>query len=83
MPRPKKDPERDRELGANVLFWRKRCGVTQEHLAEFTGVSQQQILKYEKGETSMSAVRIEQIAQVLDLPVQRLFEPPPKKNDMP
>ena len=49
-------------------------GVTQQQLAERVGIKFQQIQKYETGMNRVSASRLWDIAEVLDVPVGYFFE---------
>jgi transcriptional regulator with XRE-family HTH domain len=51
-----------------------RAGLSQQALAERIGLSFQQVQKYEKGTNRMGASRLIQIASVLNVPVEALFE---------
>lgn len=57
-------------LGALIRKIRKASGISQDALAEKTGVSYQQIQKYEYGSTSITVTRLRQIASALDVPVE-------------
>jgi transcriptional regulator with XRE-family HTH domain len=48
--------------------------MSQEKLGEALGLTFQQIQKYEKGTNRVGASRIQQIAEVLKVPVSFLFE---------
>jgi transcriptional regulator with XRE-family HTH domain len=64
----------DVHVGEQVTARRRLLGVTQEQLAEATGITFQQIQKYEKGRNRISASRLFQFARVLDAPVSFFFE---------
>jgi transcriptional regulator with XRE-family HTH domain len=49
-------------------------GMSQEKLGEALGLTFQQIQKYEKGTNRVGASRIQQIAEILQVPVSFLFE---------
>lgn len=51
---------------------RKAAGLTQEALANALGVSYQQVQKYEKGTTRMSAGRLRHAASLFGVPLQDL-----------
>ena len=69
----------DRHAGARVRMRRMMLGMSQEKLGHALGVSFQQVQKYEKGENRMGASRLQQVAQVFEVPVSFFFEgaPPP------
>jgi len=62
-----------KEIGEKLKEFRKRKGLTQEQLAEKTGVSFQQIQLYENGKTRMNTDKLQVIAQALSLPVAAFF----------
>jgi transcriptional regulator with XRE-family HTH domain len=64
----------DVHLGRRLWRRRRMLGVTQQQLATVCGVRFQQIQKYECGQNRMSAGRLWQIAQALDVPVDYFFE---------
>jgi transcriptional regulator with XRE-family HTH domain len=53
-------------------------GVTQQELGRQIGVTFQQVQKYEKGTNRVGASRLQQIARVLRVPVEFLFEGAPQ-----
>ena len=61
-------------VGKRIRHRRWMNGVTQQQLAESVGIKFQQIQKYETGMNRVSASRLWDIANVLDVPVSFLFE---------
>jgi transcriptional regulator with XRE-family HTH domain len=55
-------------------------GMSQEKLGEALGLTFQQIQKYEKGTNRVGASRIQQISEVLQVPVSFLFEGGPTSS---
>jgi transcriptional regulator with XRE-family HTH domain len=49
-------------------------GMSQERLGEALSLTFQQVQKYEKGTNRMGASRIQQISEILQVPVSFLFE---------
>ena len=49
-------------------------GLTQQQLAEMVGVTYQQAHKYERGINRVSAGRLYQIAEVLNVPITYFYE---------
>ena len=70
----------DRHVGRRVQEKRLDLGLTQTALAKAVGVSFQQVQKYEKGTNRIGASRLQQIAQVLGVPVTYLFEGAPQER---
>ena len=64
----------DVHVGKRVRHRRWMVGRTQQQLAEAVGIKFQQIQKYETGMNRVSASRLWDIANVLDVPVSFFFE---------
>lgn len=64
----------DRLVGSNIRIFRTAKGMSQTALGDSLGVTFQQIQKYEKGVNRVGSSRLQKIAEVLDVPVNRLFD---------
>jgi len=64
----------DALVGHNVRIYRLQAGLTQKELGHRIGVSFQQIQKYETGVNRVAPGRLTQMADILGVPVQALFE---------
>src|SRR5690349_25169695 len=64
----------DIHLGRRLRRRRRILGLTQQQLAGACGVRFQQIQKYECAANRMSAARIWQLAEVLQVPVSYFYE---------
>jgi transcriptional regulator with XRE-family HTH domain len=64
----------DRYVGARVRERRILMGLTQQQMAEQTGVSYQQTYKYEKGTNRISAGRLFSMAEALSVDVSYFFD---------
>jgi len=64
----------DKYVGSRVRMRRIMLGMSQEKLGEALGLTFQQIQKYEKGTNRVGASRIQQISEILEVPVSFLFE---------
>ncbi len=64
----------DRHVGSRVRMRRIMLGMSQEKLGEALGLTFQQVQKYEKGTNRVGASRIQQISEILQVPVSFLFE---------
>ena len=64
----------DVHVGKRVRHRRWLVGMTQQQLAEQVGIKFQQIQKYETGANRVSASRLWDIADALDVPVSFFFE---------
>jgi transcriptional regulator with XRE-family HTH domain len=67
----------DRHVGSRVRMRRLMLEMSQEKLGEGLGLTFQQIQKYEKGTNRIGASRIQQISEILHVPVSFLFEGAP------
>lgn len=66
--------EIDIHLGRRLRRRRRLLGLTQQELAAACGVRFQQIQKYECAANRMSAARLWQLAEVLEVPVSYFYE---------
>ena len=64
----------DVHVGKRIRHRRWLAGVTQQQLAERVGIKFQQIQKYETGANRVSASRLWDIAEALDVDVSFFFE---------
>jgi transcriptional regulator with XRE-family HTH domain len=64
----------DVHVGKRVRHRRWLIGMTQQQLAQQVGIKFQQIQKYEAGANRISASRLWDIADALDVPVSFFFE---------
>ncbi len=67
----------DKHVGSRVRMRRLMLEMSQEKLGEGLGLTFQQIQKYEKGTNRIGASRIQQICEILQVPVSFLFEGAP------
>lgn len=67
----------DRHVGNRVRMQRVLTGISQDRLGEALGVTFQQIQKYEKGTNRISASRLQQIANLLQVEVSMFFQGAP------
>jgi transcriptional regulator with XRE-family HTH domain len=72
----------DKQIGVRVRMRRLTLDMPQEKLAEALGVSFQQVQKYEKGVNRIGAGRLQQVADVLQVPITFFYEavPVPRKS---
>jgi transcriptional regulator with XRE-family HTH domain len=74
---PAKSPNpTDRYVGNRLRMRRKMLAISQTNLADATGVTFQQIQKYENGTNRISASRLQQISRALQVPISFFFEDP-------
>jgi transcriptional regulator with XRE-family HTH domain len=67
----------DRHVGSRVRMRRMMLRMSQEKLGELLALTFQQVQKYEKGTNRIGASRLQQIAQILQVPVSFFFEGAP------
>jgi transcriptional regulator with XRE-family HTH domain len=67
----------DKHVGARIRMRRLMLGMSQTALAQGLGLTFQQIQKYEKGINRVGASRLQQIAHILQVPVEFFFEGAP------
>ncbi|MDO9443069.1 MAG: helix-turn-helix transcriptional regulator [Beijerinckiaceae bacterium] len=63
----------DRTVGLRITTMRKAKGLSQSELGKAIGVTFQQVQKYERGVNRVSGGRLQQVAQVLGVPLSALF----------
>ena len=75
---PKKAPNPiDRHVGSRVRMRRMMLSMSQEKLGDALGLTFQQVQKYEKGTNRIGASRLQQISDILQVPVAFFFEGAP------
>ena len=67
----------DKHVGSRVRMRRMMLGMSQEKLGDALGLTFQQVQKYEKGTNRIGASRLQQIAHILQVPVEFFFEGAP------
>jgi len=67
----------DKHVGSRVRMRRILIGMSQEKLGESLGLTFQQVQKYEKGTNRIGASRLQQISQILGVPVEFFFDGAP------
>ena len=67
----------DKHVGSRVRMRRMMLSMSQEKLGDALGLTFQQVQKYEKGTNRIGASRLQQIAQILQVPVSFFFDGAP------
>jgi transcriptional regulator with XRE-family HTH domain len=67
----------DAHVGSRIRLRRMLMGMSQERLGEAVGLTFQQIQKYERGTNRVSASRLYDLAEVLEVPVAFFFDEMP------
>ena len=67
----------DKHVGSRVRMRRMMLSMSQEKLGELLGLTFQQVQKYEKGTNRISASRLQQISNFLQVPIPFFFEGAP------
>lgn len=73
----------DKHVGARVRMRRMMLSMSQEKMGDAVGLTFQQIQKYEKGTNRIGASRLQQFANVLQVPVAFFFEGAPNPTNAP
>jgi transcriptional regulator with XRE-family HTH domain len=74
----KKSPNpTDTHVGMRIRMRRLMLGMSQTGLADGLGLTFQQVQKYEKGTNRVGASRLQQISNILQVPVAFFFEGAP------
>ena len=64
------------QLGANIVSYRKRSGLTQARLAEKLNYSDKAVSKWERGESMPDVLSLVQLAELFDTSVDDLLRDP-------
>ena len=67
----------DKHVGSRVRMRRMMLSMSQERLGDGLGLTFQQVQKYEKGTNRIGASRLQQISEMLQVPVSFFFEGAP------
>jgi transcriptional regulator with XRE-family HTH domain len=70
----------DKHVGRRVRMRRKMVAMSQEKLADALGLTFQQVQKYENGTNRMGASRLQQMSDILQVPVAFFFEGAPNAS---
>ena len=74
------DEKLKNQLGANIVMYRKRRGLTQAKLAEQLIYSDIAVSKWERGESMPDVLTLVQLAELFDVTVDELIRDP---NEIP
>jgi transcriptional regulator with XRE-family HTH domain len=64
----------DRLVGQNIRVFRTARGISQTELGDAIGVSLQQVQEFEDGANRVGSRRLFEIAEILGVPIGRLFD---------
>jgi transcriptional regulator with XRE-family HTH domain len=70
----------DKHVGSRVRMRRMMLGMSQEKLGDSLGLTFQQVQKYEKGTNRIGASRLQQISNILQVPVSFFFDGAPRSE---
>ena len=65
--------QNDTQIGLKIREFRVQAGLTQEKLAEKLGITFQQVQKYERGVTKVNLVKLQQLSEILRVPISAFF----------
>jgi transcriptional regulator with XRE-family HTH domain len=83
-PTPARSPNQiDKHLAEQIAERRRAIAMSQNDLGRELRISLQQIHKYEKGKNRLSAARLYEICQVLDVPIASMFDGIPRSARAP
>ena len=68
------------QIGANIVMYRKRSGLTQAKLAESLNYSDKAVSKWERGESMPDVLTLVQLAELFEITVDDLIRDP---NEIP
>ena len=71
----------DKHVGSRVRMRRMMLSMSQEKLGDALDLTFQQVQKYEKGTNRIGASRLQQISNILQVPVSFFFEGAPTSGD--
>jgi len=83
MPKSNGIDPTDKHVGNRVRMRRLTLGLSQTKLGKGLTVTFQQVQKYEKGTNRISSSRLQQISNILQVPVSFFFEEAPKLQHEP
>lgn len=63
-------------IGANIVYYRKQLGLTQEKMAERADISRVHLARVETGVGAASLPLLFTISETLDVPLKALFDFP-------
>ena len=70
----KQHQQKYQQLGLNIAYYRKQCGISQIRLAERVGISRTHMSRIETAECAVSLDVIFSICAVLDISPDKLFD---------
>src|SRR3954466_7666933 len=73
----------DKHVGSRVRMRRMMLSMSQEKLGDSLDLTFQQVQKYEKGANRIGASRLQQISNILQVPVSFFFEGAPQTPGLP
>ena len=71
----------DKHVGSRVRMRRMMLAMSQQKLADALGLTFQQVQKYERGANRMGASRLQQMSDILQVPVEFFFEGAPNASE--
>lgn len=70
------DEQLKKQIGANIVSYRKRLGMTQAKLAEQLNYSDKAVSKWERGDSAPDVLTLTQLAELFDISVNDLLVDP-------
>ena len=75
-PGPKRTTDRDIRIGYRIRIAREAMRMSQSALADDLGITFQQLQKYERAKSRISAARLQDVANLLGVPVASFYDAP-------
>lgn len=69
------------KLNEKIIFYRKKCGMSQEELGDMIGVSRQAVSKWETGDALPEVTKLKALADVFGVTVDHLLSEDDENND--
>lgn len=64
----------DAIIGNNIRLLRMKLGLNQEDIADYLGLSRQQIIRYEKGENAVPTDKLTKLAELFSIDEYDFYE---------
>lgn len=75
-PGPKRTTDRDIRIGYRIRIAREAMRMSRSALADDLGITFQQLQKYERAKSRISAARLQDVANLLGVPVASFYDAP-------
>lgn len=66
-------------IGYNIKLFREKCGLSQEEVADFSGIKREILSYYENGKREVSLLHLEKIAEYMNIDLEVFLEENPSE----